>query len=155
MTMNTTNTHIGWRSLIVDNVLGLASLLVILMLTVTISAIGFLGFVFVLSGVPLVLAMIPLSFIALVLPEISLWRARWWFLAAFVAWAISPVLGGWLYPFLNSLDDQQAIVSDAGSFVAWTQWLWALPFLALYLIIGAGRLRESHSTDLTKSPIAA
>lgn len=153
--METANARISWRSLIIDNSLGLVSLFVVLILTVMFSAIGFFGFVFVLSVLPLALAMIPLSFIALLFPEPTHWRARWWFLAAFAAWAVAPLLGSWLYQALNSLGDQPAIVSDAGSFVVWTQWLWAFPFLGLYLSIGANRLTKSRTIDLTSNHVTA
>lgn len=155
MNMNTASSRISWRSLLIDNIFGIAFLLCVLFLTVAISAIGFLGYVLFLSGVPLVLVMIPLSFVALLASEQSLGIARWWFVASFIAWAVSPLIGGWLYPLLNSLGDQPVVVSDPGAFVVWTQWIWALPFLGLYALIGAFRMRKSRTNEIAGSPVVA
>lgn len=142
----------NWSSLLVDNILGLAFLIGTLFLTISISAIGLLGYVLFLSGVPVTLTMMPLSFLALLIPHRSQWRASWWFLTVAVAWVVSPIVGGVLFPWFNSLGDQPAVVSDLGSLVVWTQWLWTLPFIMVYLAIGHYRVRKSRPVPGSNVP---
>lgn len=151
MDMNNASGQITWRTLVADNMFGIAALFCILLLSFGISAVGFLGIVLFMSGIPFVLAMLPVSFLTLLASKDSAWRMWGWFAAALFAWAISPVLGGWIYPIMNSWGDP-ATISDPGTFVVWTQWLWALPFLAIYALIGAVRNHKQRQSQPASNP---
>lgn len=155
METRTATNSIGWRSLLKDNLAGIAVLFFVFFISFPINAIGFLGFILFLSGLPFVLAMLPLSYVALLIHPSSEWRARWWFIASLISWAIAPLLGGLLYPLLNSLGSQPAVVSDPGAFVVWTQWLWALPFMAWYSLVGLIRNNKPSRAETVAGPAVA
>ncbi len=155
METQTATNRIGWRTLLTDNLAGFAVLFFVFFISFAINTIGFLGYILFFSGLPFVLVMLLLSHVALLIHPSSRWRARWWFIASLISWAIAPLLGGVLYPLLNSLGSQPAVVSDPGAFVVWTQWLWALPFMVLYFLVGLIRNNKHSRAETVAAPTVA